>query len=102
MSRENNALARAPTRRALIAALLWLGLAPRTSAQAFPSKSITIVVPYPPGGPIELLARLIALEADLGQSIVAENRPGGSGIIGTGAVARYRVEAFLDSTLICA
>ena len=59
-------------------------------------------MPYPPGGPTELLARLIAQEADLGQSIVVENRPGGSGIIGTGAVARYRVDAFLDSPLICA
>ena len=101
MSRENNALARAPTRRAVIAALLWLGLAPRTSAQAFPSKSITIVVPYPPGGPIELLARLIARRrTPASQSWW--HRPGGSGIIGTGAVARYRVEAFLDSPLICA
>ena len=71
MSRGNDALTRAPTGRAVIAALLWLGLAPRTSTQAFPSKSITIVVPYPPGGPIELLARPIAQEADLGQSIVA-------------------------------
>jgi tripartite-type tricarboxylate transporter receptor subunit TctC len=59
-------------------------------------------VPYPPGGLIELLAHLIAQEADLGQSIVVENRPGGSGIIGTSAVARYRVDAFLDSSLICA
>ncbi len=45
------------------------------------------MVPYPPGGPIDLLARLIAQEADLGQPIVVENRPGGSGIIGTNAVA---------------
>src|SRR4051812_1652194 len=99
MSRGNDALTsptpRAPTRRALLGAAIWLGLASRASGQAlpgpaFPSRAITIVVPYPPGGPIDLLARLIAQEAagDLGQSIVVENRPGGSGIIGTGAVAR--------------
>src|SRR5215469_1727135 len=74
------------TRRATLAAFAALGLS--SSARAgFPSRTITIVVPYPPGGPIDLLARLIAQEADLGQPIVVENRPGGSGIIGTNAVA---------------
>jgi tripartite-type tricarboxylate transporter receptor subunit TctC len=47
-------------------------------------------VPYPPGGPVDALARLIAQEAagHLNQPIVVENRPGGSGIIGAQAVAR--------------
>ena len=78
------------TRRATLAGLAALGLPPRAHAQSFPSRTITIVVPYPPGGPIDALARLIAQEgaSDLGQSIVVENRPGGSGIIGTNAVAR--------------
>ena len=76
------------TRRAILAAPAALGLAAQAQAQTFPTHAITIIVPYPPGGPIDLLARLIAQEADLGQSIVVENRPGGSGIIGTGAVAR--------------
>jgi tripartite-type tricarboxylate transporter receptor subunit TctC len=78
------------TRRATLAGLAALVAPSRVSAQTFPSRTITIVVPYPPGGPIDALARLIAQEAagDLGQSIVVENRPGGSGIIGTHAVAR--------------
>jgi tripartite-type tricarboxylate transporter receptor subunit TctC len=86
-----------PTRRAVLVAPIWLGLASRARAQAFPSKSITIVVPYPPGGPIDLLARLIAQEAagDFGQSIMVENRPGGSGIIGTGAVARAEPDGYM-------
>jgi len=58
------------------------------AADAFPSRAVTIVVPYPPGGPIDTVARLIAQENDLGQSIVIDNRPGASGIIGTNAVAR--------------
>jgi tripartite-type tricarboxylate transporter receptor subunit TctC len=78
------------TRRATLAGIAALAVPSRAYAQSFPSRTITIVVPYPPGGPIDALARLIAQEAasDLGQSIVVENRPGGSGIIGTHAAAR--------------
>jgi tripartite-type tricarboxylate transporter receptor subunit TctC len=75
------------TRRTALAAVAALGVASPARAQTFPTRTITIVVPYPPGGPIDLLARLIAQEANLGQPIVVENRPGGSGIIGTNAVA---------------
>jgi tripartite-type tricarboxylate transporter receptor subunit TctC len=57
------------------------------AADVFPTRAITIVVPYTPGGPIDSVARLIAQESDLSQSIVVDNRPGGSGIIGTNAVA---------------
>jgi tripartite-type tricarboxylate transporter receptor subunit TctC len=76
------------TRRATLAGLAALGLPLAARAQSFPSRTITIVVPYPPGGPIDALARLIAQESDLNQSIVVENRPGGSGIIAAAAVAR--------------
>ena len=78
------------TRRATLAGMAALGFPSAADAQAFPSRSITIMVPYPPGGPVDALARLIAQEAagDLNQPIVVENRPGGSGIIGAQAVAR--------------
>ena len=78
------------TRRAALAALAGsaAGLAGVARAQAFPSRSITIVVPYPAGGPVDVLARVIAQTADLGQSIVVDNRPGGSGVIGSVAVMR--------------
>src|SRR6186997_2918848 len=68
----------------------------RAGAQSFPSRAITIVVPYPPGGPIDSLARQIAQEAagDLKQPVVVENRPGGSGVIGTGAVARAEPDGY--------
>ena len=59
-------------------------------AQTFPSRTVTIVVPYPAGGPVDVVARLIAqtAAAELGQPIVVDNRGGGSGVIGSAAVAR--------------
>lgn len=80
------------TRRATLAGLAGMAAAvPRRGfAQTFPTRNITIVVPYPAGGPVDSVARLIAQEAggDLGQTIVVDNRSGGSGVIGTVAVAR--------------
>src|ERR1700732_934768 len=58
------------------------------AATAFPTRAITVVVPYPAGGPIDTAARLIAQEGDLSRLIIVDNRPGASGIIGTNAVAR--------------
>lgn len=59
-------------------------------AQGFPSRAVTIVVPYPAGGPVDAVARLFAEEAaaDLGQPVTVDNRGGASGMTGTAAVAR--------------
>src|SRR4051812_48019110 len=64
-------------------------LAAAAMAQPFPSRPIHIVVPNPPGGTVELVARSIApaLEA-LGQPVVVELKPGGNSIIGLDSVAR--------------
>src|SRR5690349_1532828 len=75
------------TRRTALASLAALPVASGARAQTFPTRTVTTVVPYPPGGPIDLLARLIAQEANLGQPVVVENRPGGAGIIGANVVA---------------
>jgi len=86
------------TRRAALAGFAAGAFAPASSyGQAFPNRTITIVVPYPPGGPIDTLARLIAQEAsgELRQSIVVENRPGASGIVGSNAVARAEPDGHL-------
>jgi tripartite-type tricarboxylate transporter receptor subunit TctC len=84
------------TRRAVCSALAAAVLPLPAFAQAFPSRTITIIVPYPPGGPIDSLARLIAQEsaAALKQPVVVENRPGASGIVGTGAVARAEPDGY--------
>src|SRR5690606_19780002 len=59
-------------------------------AQAFPSKPIQIVVPYPPGGTADLLPRLVAEKMPdlLGVPVIVHNRPGAAGIIGADHVAR--------------
>ncbi|MBV9556612.1 MAG: tripartite tricarboxylate transporter substrate binding protein, partial [Pseudolabrys sp.] len=77
------------TRRAALAALPSLLAATKAGAQSFPARSITIIVPYPAGGPVDLLARTLARDAGpaLGQTIAVENRGGGAGVIGTAAVA---------------
>lgn len=55
-----------------------------------PSRTVTIVVPYPAGGATDVLARIVAREigGDLGQSVIVENQPGASGALGTRRVAR--------------
>lgn len=60
------------------------------SAQAYPSRPIMLVVPFPAGGTSDFLARLVArnLTESLGQPVVVENRTGAGGIIGTDAVAK--------------
>src|SRR5260221_9344114 len=65
-------------------------------AQSWPTKSIRIVVPYPPGGLSDVFARLIGdkLARVLGQSVVIDNRPGGNTIIGTQATAQAAPDGY--------
>lgn len=59
-------------------------------AQAYPSKPITLVIPFPPGGPTDLVARVLAkkLGEQMGQSVVVDNKPGANGNIGAMAVVK--------------
>jgi tripartite-type tricarboxylate transporter receptor subunit TctC len=65
-------------------------------AAAYPSRNILLVVPYPPGGPPDVIVRLLGpvLHTILGQPIVIENRPGASTTIGAGAVARAAPDGY--------
>jgi len=74
---------------ALVAISVALGFAADAHAQAYPSRPIKIITPNTPGSPVDALGRVIAqqLQVRLGQSVVIENRPGGSQSIGAKAVA---------------
>jgi tripartite-type tricarboxylate transporter receptor subunit TctC len=64
-------------------------------ADTYPSKPITIVAPYPPGGATDLYARSVAAGlAELGQSVVVDNRAGASGIIGADYVSRMPADGY--------
>ncbi|WP_454739684.1 Bug family tripartite tricarboxylate transporter substrate binding protein [Cupriavidus necator] len=65
-------------------------------AEAYPSKPIHFVVPYPPGGPTDLMARLLqaSLQSRLGVPVVVENRAGAGGNIGTDAVAKAAPDGY--------
>lgn len=77
-------------KRILATLVAALGLTAAVAANPFPSKTLRIVVPHPAGGTVDIIARAVArgLEANLGQSVIVEPKPGGNFIIGTDAVAR--------------
>jgi tripartite-type tricarboxylate transporter receptor subunit TctC len=81
--------------RLLITALLALGIC-SAGAQTFPSKPLRLIVPQPPGGGFDMVARTVAepFAAQLGQPVVVENRPGGGTIIGTELVAKSDADGY--------
>src|SRR5438445_2565048 len=86
---------------------LILSLPEPALAQSYPSRPITLVVPFAPGGPADFLGRLIGqkMSDDLGQQVVVDNRPGANTIIGAQAVAKaapdgYTLLMAIDGTLV--
>src|SRR5712692_6654869 len=75
--------------RSMLVALLVTGLAHAAPAQTYPARLIKFIVPYPPGGPVDIVARLVTqqLPPILGQSVIIENRAGAAGAIGAKAAA---------------
>ncbi len=83
-------------KRMLIAALAMLAGLGSASAQSYPTRPVTAIVPASPGGPTDTIARIVMARAQdlLGQSIVIENVGGASGTIGTGRVARAEPDGY--------
>jgi tripartite-type tricarboxylate transporter receptor subunit TctC len=76
--------------------LLALGCFTLAHAQPYPSKPIKLIVPFPPGNTIDIMSRLIApkMSERLGQQVVVENRPGASGMLGLGMVAKSAPDGY--------
>ena len=84
-------------RRLLLAAAALAACAPvAAQAPAWPSRPITLIVPFPPGGLADIVARPVAeaLSRDLGQNVVIENKAGAGGGIGMGQAARARPDGY--------
>src|SRR2546430_10529280 len=89
------------------AAALFALFVSAAAAQTYPTRQITLVVPFAPGGPADFLGRLIGQKMgdDLGQQIVIDNRPGANTIIGAQVVAKaapdgYTLLMAIDGTLV--
>jgi tripartite-type tricarboxylate transporter receptor subunit TctC len=81
--------------------------APADAEDAYPNRAIHVIVPFPAGGPSDVLARLVGdrMSADFGQAVVVENRPGANTVIGAEAAAKaspdgYTLLMAIDSTLV--
>jgi len=81
--------------RRILAAIL-LVVAGAAAAQPWPSKPVRIIVPYPPGGTSDILARALApgLQGALGQPVVVENKPGATGNLGADYVAKSPADGY--------
>ncbi len=82
---------------AAVVAVVALNTSPLAWAQAYPSRPITLVIPLPPGGTNDIMARAVAdkLSASLGQQVVVENRAaGGSGTVGTRQAAKSAPDGY--------
>lgn len=83
-------------RLTLMATMMWLTLTVTAVAHDYPSRVIKLVVPYPPGGTTDVMARLLQdpLTKLLGQPIIIENRPGAASIVGSLEVARGPADGY--------
>ncbi|NBX15444.1 MAG: hypothetical protein EBR17_09990 [Betaproteobacteria bacterium] len=65
-------------------------------ATGFPNKPIRMIVPFPPGGSVDPLARVIGqrMSETFGQQVIVDNRPGGNTVIGTDAAARAPADGY--------
>ncbi|MBR0669621.1 Bug family tripartite tricarboxylate transporter substrate binding protein [Neoroseomonas soli] len=81
-----------PRRTLLAAGVAILGAPAVARAQSWPDRGVRIIVPFPPGGAIDAMTRLIAppIERAIGQPVVVENRSGAGGLLGTEAASQAR------------
>ena len=79
-----------------VAALCAMAISAMAPAQVYPSKPVTLIVPFPPGGSVDAVARQIAagLGQYLGQNVVVDNKVGAGGTVGSGVAARAAPDGY--------
>jgi tripartite-type tricarboxylate transporter receptor subunit TctC len=84
-----------PLKKSCIA-IVMCGASVMAAAQAWPSKTITIVVPFPPGGTTDVLARAVStkLSIALGQPVIVDNKPGAGATLGAAQVAKANADGY--------
>jgi len=100
--RRNNPPSISSTRRNLLKAggigalMLMPGIRTAFAASQYPTRPISVIVPYAPGGQGDLFARILSdpMAALLGESVVVENRPGATGMLGTRNVVRSKADGY--------
>lgn len=87
---------RARTRRATLGALAAFAATPHVRAQTYPAKPIRFLVPYPVGGIVDIVTRSLAdpMQADLGQPVVVEPKPGGNSTLATALIAQAPADGY--------
>ena len=90
-----SSICRAPVRAALAVAVTSL-FAGAATAQSYPTKNVTIIVPYTAGGSIDVMTRAVArkLTEMWGKNVIVDNRPGASGMIGTEIVTKGATDGY--------
>ena len=93
--------------RLIGAAACGLALMSTASAQGYPNRPVTMIVPFAPGGPADVLGRLVGqkMSEDIGQQIIIENRPGANTILGAQVAAKAKPDGYtillaIDGTLV--
>src|SRR5262245_55559071 len=77
-------------------AIAALGVTTTVLADTYPSKTVTVVIPFPPGGTLDVVGRMLAqkLTEQLGQTFIVDNRPGAGGTIGASVVKNARPDGY--------